>query len=152
MPASSFINTRDVIIEKSAPLLERGEIVAHVIRGLEARNRFTRNRWVGMAVAMLVAFPLGFFVPPIFIVPLFYLLFTALYPRRIILSTDRAVVLIAGGRLRFTPRAVLARLDVDTEIGPMKGVFWRSVNLADRRIYIVPRSYPEVVASDADLG
>jgi hypothetical protein len=145
--APSFVNTRERIIEKAAPLLERGEVVAHVIRGLEGRNR-----WLGMLIALAVAFPFGYFVPPILIVPIYYLVFTGMYPRRIILATDRGVVVIAGRRLQYEPRAVLDRLDVETPIGPMKGSFWRHVVLNDRRIYVVPRSYPEVAAADADLA
>jgi len=143
----SFINNRDAIIEKAAPLLEPGEVVAHVIRGMEGMNR-----WLGMLIAIVVAFPIGLFVPPIFIVPIYYLLFTGMYPRRIILATDDAVVVVAGGRLRFTPKHVLDRLDVETPIGPVKGTFWRYVVLNGRRIFVVPRSYPEVVAADADLA
>jgi hypothetical protein len=144
---SSYINNRETIIDKAAPLLEPGEVVAHVIRGLEGRNR-----WIGMVIAIVVAFPVGFYLPPILIVPLYYLIFTGMYRRRIILATDQAIVVIAGGRLRFTPKAVLDRLDIETPIGPMKGAFWRHVVLNGRRIYVVPRSYPEVAAADADLA
>src|SRR4029453_16565596 len=72
----SYINNRETIIEKAVPLLEPGEVVAHVIRGMEGMNR-----WLGMAIAIVVAFPIGLFVPPILIVPIYYLLFTGLYPR-----------------------------------------------------------------------
>lgn len=145
--APSFVNTRERIIEKAVPLLEPGEVVAHVIRGLEGRNR-----WLGMLIALLVAFPFGYFVPPILIVPVYYLVFTGMYPRRIILATDRGVVVIAGRRLQYEPRTVLDRLDVETPIGPMKGSFWRHIILNGRRVYVVPRSYPEVAAADADLA
>jgi hypothetical protein len=33
----------------------------------------------------------------------------------------------------------------------MQGKFWRFVVLNGRRIYVVPRSYPDVAAADADL-
>ena len=145
--AASFLNTRERIIERSAPFLEESEVVAHVIRGLEGMNR-----WLGMIIALAVAFPAGFFVPPIFIVPIYYLLFTGMYPRRIILATDQAVIVLGGGRLRFTPRQVLDRVDVETPIGPLKGTFWRFVILNGRRVYVVPRSYPEVAAADRDLA
>jgi hypothetical protein len=145
--AASFINNRETIIEKARPLLEPGEVVAHVIRGMEGMNR-----WLGMLIAIVVAVPVGIFLPPALIVPLYYLLFTGLYPRRLILATDEALVVIAGGRLRYAPRSVLDRLDVETPIGPLQGRFWRYVVLNGRRIYIVPRSYPDVVAADADLS
>jgi hypothetical protein len=144
--AASFINNRETIIEKAAPLLEPGEVVAHVIRGTQGMNR-----WLGMTIAIVVAFPLGLFLPPILIIPLYYLLFTSLYPRRIILATDKALVVLAGGRLRYAPKLVLDRLDVETPVGPMRGAFWRFVVLNGRKIYIVPRCYPDVAAADADL-
>ena len=144
--AESFINNRETIIAKAAPLLERGEVVAHVIRGMEGMNR-----WLGMLIAIVVAFPSVCSCRPILIVPLF----TCCSPActaPIILATDQALVVVAGGRLRYAPRLVLDRLDVETPIGPMKGGLWRYVVLNGRRIYVVPRSYPDVVAADADLS
>ena len=40
--------------------------------------------------------------------------------------------------------------DIDTRIGPLQG-FWRSTTLNGRRLYVVPRSYPEVHAADDDI-
>ena len=142
------MNTRENIIAKAAPLLEPGEVVAHVVRALDGRL----NRWLGVAIAFVVAFALASAVLriPILGVVLFFALFTSLFPRRIILATDRALVVVQGGRWRFTPRRVLDRLDIDTRIGPLQG-FWRSTTLNGRRLYVVPRSYPEVHAADADI-
>jgi hypothetical protein len=141
------MNTRENIIDKAAPLLEPGEVVAHVVRALDGRL----NRWAGVAIAFVAAFSLASVLRiPILGIVLFFALFTSLYPRRILLATDRALVVVQGGRWRFTPRRVLDRLDIDTRIGPLQG-FWRSTTLNGRRLYVVPRSFPELHAADADI-
>ncbi len=148
MPTSSpgFLNTRANLIAKAKPLLESDEIVAHVVRGMEGPNR-----WVGVAIAFAVAFAAaGFLRVPFLAFALFIVLFTSLYPRRLVLATDRSLVVLQGGRWRWTPRKVLDRLDIETKIGPLKG-FWRYATLGTRRVYIAPRSYTEVQAADADV-
>jgi hypothetical protein len=144
--AAGWLNNRDTIIAKAAPLLEPGETVAHVVRAMEGINR-----WAGVAIALVVAFPLTVLLQvPLAALAIFILLFTSLYPRRIILATDQALVVVKAGRWRFTPRQVLDRLDIETRIGPLKG-FWRYTVLGGRRLYIVPRTYSEVHAADADV-
>ena len=144
--ATGWRNDRASIIAKAQPLLEPGETVAHVVRAVEGINR-----WYGIAIAFVIAFPVaGIIRVPFLAFALFILLFTSLYPRRIILATDQALVVIKAGRWRFTPRAVLDRLDIETKIGPLKS-FWRYTVLNGRRLYIVPRTYAEVEAADADV-
>jgi hypothetical protein len=139
-------NDRASIVAKAQPLLEPGETVAHVVRAVEGINR-----WFGIAIAFVIAFPLaGFIRVPFLAFVLFILLFTSLYPRRIILATDQALVVIKAGRWRFTPKSVLDRLDIETKIGPLK-TFWRYTVLNGRRMYIVPRTYDEAMAADADV-
>jgi hypothetical protein len=82
--------------------------------------------------------------------PLFVLVYLAAYQRRLILATDQALVLVGCGRFRFTPRKVLERFDIETPIGPLKGIFLRS-ELGGRRLYITPRTVQEVAAADADI-
>ena len=109
------------------------------------------NRWFGIAIAFVIAFPIaGIIRVPFLAFALFVLVFTSLYPRRIILATDQALVVIKAGRWRFTPQTVLARLDIETQIGPLK-TFWRYTVLNGRRLYVVPRTYAEVEAADADV-
>ena len=144
--AAGWSNSRENIIEKSRPLLERGEVVAHVVRATQGPNR-----WLGIVIGFVIAFPLaGLLHTPFLAFALFILIFTSLYPRRIILATDRGLVIIKAGRYRYTPRAILDRLDLETKIGPLKG-FWRSTVLNDRRLYVVPRTYAEVLAADEDV-
>jgi hypothetical protein len=141
-----FGDQRQQIIEQSRPLLHPGEVVAHVVRALEGPNR-----WIGLAVALVAALGLGLLVgAPILGLPVFLIVFTRLYARRMILATDESLVVVAGTRFRFTPRAVLDRLDLETPIGPLKGL-WLQTTLNGRRLYVVARSAPEVRAADADL-
>jgi hypothetical protein len=86
---------------------------------------------------------------PFLAAPIAMAAFFSSYPRRIILATDQALVIVKGGRWRWTPKQVLDRLDVDTPIDP-KGMFLRS-QLGTRRIWIVPRCIDEVRAADLDL-
>jgi hypothetical protein len=145
--AAGWMNTRENIIAKARPLLEPGEVVAHVVRALDGRL----NRWLGVVIALVIALPLSIVLRiPIAAFLLFLALFTSFFPRRLILATDRALLVVKCGRWRFTPRSVLDRLDIETRIGPLKG-FWRATTLNGRRLYIVPRAFPEVQAADADV-
>ena len=140
-------NTRERLAAKAQPLLEPGEVVAHVVRALEGPNRF-----LGMAIALVVAFGLSILLRvPILALPIFLIVNSRLYARRLILATDRALVVMAGGRFRYTPRAVLDRLDLETPVGPLKGA-WLATDLNGRRLYVVPRSARDVIAADADLA
>jgi hypothetical protein len=144
--AQGFINTREVIIAKSERFLEPGEVVAHVVRALEGPPR-----WAALLLALVIGIGIGALIRVPFLgFPLFILVYTGAYERRIILATDQALVLLGGSRFRFTPKKLLARLDVETRIGPTKGLFLR-FELAGRRLYLVPRTASELAAADADL-
>ena len=146
MAASDLLNTRANLIAKAEPLLEETEVVAHVVRAMEGPNR-----WLGIVIAFLVAFPIaGFLRVPFLAFVLFIILFTSLYPRRLLLATDRSLVLIKGGRYRWTPKRVIERFDIETKIGPLKG-FWRYSEVGGRKLYVAPRTYSEVMAADADI-
>jgi hypothetical protein len=145
--AAGWRNTRENLIAKAQSLLEPGEVVAHVVRALDGRL----NRWLGVAIALVLGLPLSVLLRvPLLAFVLFLAIFTSLFPRRLIFATDRALVVIQCGRWRFTPKAVLDRLDIETRIGPLRG-FWRATTLNGRRYYIVPRTFPEVQAADADV-
>jgi hypothetical protein len=142
-----IVNTREVIIEKSRPFLEPGEVVAHVVKALEGPPR-----WIAMLLGLVIGIGISILIlVPLLGVPLFVLVYTSAYKRRIILATDRALVVLAGGRYRFTPKEVLARLDLETRIGPLQGLFMRT-EVDGRRMYITPRTAVEVAAADADIG
>ena len=140
------INTREVLIEKSAPFLEPGEVVAHVVKALEGPPR---------SLAIILALVIGFGISvviqiPFWGFPLFVIVYTSAYQRRIILATDQALLLLGAGRYRFAPKKVLARLDLETRIGPVHGLFLR-VGLDGRRLYLTPRTVQEAAAADAEL-
>jgi hypothetical protein len=137
-------NTRETIIEKAQPLLLPGESVAHVVRALEGPNR-----WVALVIALAIGFGLTFFVSFLGIIAL-WLVFTRLYARRVVLATDQNLVIVGCGRWRFSPKVVLDRLDLETRIGPLRGL-WLETRVGPRRLYVVARSSRDVAAADADL-
>jgi hypothetical protein len=137
-------NTRESIIEQAQPLLLPGESVAHVVRALEGPNR-----WLAIAVALVVGFGLTFVVPFLGIIAV-WLVFTRLYARRVVLATDQNLVVVGCGRWRFSPKVVLDRLDLETRIGPLRGL-WLETRLGARRLYVVARSSRDVADADADL-
>jgi hypothetical protein len=144
--SGGFINTSEVVIEKSRPFLEPGEVVAHVVKAVEGPPR---------SIAIVLGFVIGIGLSivlgaPLLGVPLFVLVYTSAYQRRVILATDDALMLLGCGRYRFTPKKVLARMDLETRIGPLRGLFLRT-DLDGRRLYVTARSAPEVAAADADI-
>lgn len=141
-----LINTREVVLEKVQPLLEPGEVVAHVVKAVEGPPR-----WLALLLALVIGIGISIVILiPFLGFPLFVLVYMGAYQRRLILATDEALVLVKCGRFRFTPRSVLARLDIETPIGPLQGMFLRT-ELDGRRLYVTPRTVPEVAAADADI-
>jgi hypothetical protein len=140
--ASTWRNTPENIVTKAKPLLEPGEVVAHVVRAMDGPPKFL-GLVIGLGIGALTRIPLLGILA-------MWLVFTRLYARRILLATDRNLVVLAGGRWRFTPKKVLARLDIDTRIGPMKGI-WFQTTIAGRKLYIVPRTVQEARDADAEI-
>jgi hypothetical protein len=144
--SAGFINTREVVVEKSRPFLLPGEVVAHVVKAVEGPPR-----WVAIVLGFVIGIGLSVLISaPLLGVPLFALVYTSAYQRRIILATDDALVLLGAGRYRFTPKKLLARLDLETKIGPVQGLFLKT-EVDGRRLYITSRSVSEVAAADADI-
>lgn len=142
----SFWNTPPTIIAKARPLLEPGEVVAHVIRAMEGPNK-----WAGLGVGFVVGIGLSIVLgAPALGLPIMWFAYTSLYPRRVVLATDRGVVVLAGGRYRFGPKRVLDRFDLETRIGPLRGL-WLEARLGERRLYVVARCSQDVVEADRDL-
>ena len=143
---AGLINTREVVIDKSAPFLEPDEVVAHVVKALEGPPR---------SLAIILALVIGFGISvviqiPFWGFPLFVIVYTSAYQRRVILATDQALLLLGAGRYRFAPKKVLARLDLETRIGPVQGLFLRT-EVDGRRLYLTPRTVQEAAAADAEL-
>jgi hypothetical protein len=143
---AGLINTREVVIEKSAPFLEPDEVVAHVVKALEGPPR-----WIAIILALIIGFGISIVVQiPFWGFPLFVLVYTSAYQRRVILATDQALLLLGAGRYRFAPKKVLARLDLETRIGPVRGLLLRT-EVDGRRLYLTPRTVQEASAADAEL-
>jgi hypothetical protein len=142
----SWRNTPERLIEKAEPLLEPGEVVAHVVRAQEGPNK-----WFGLATAITVAVALGYAIPPVLGMWAAIIGYVLLYRRRVLLATDRALVVMAGGLVRYTPRAVIARYDVETRIGPLKGLWLKTTLEGQRVLWVVPRCVQDVAAADADV-
>ena len=141
-----MINTREVVLEKVQPFLEPGEVVAHVVKAVEGPPR-----WIALLLAIIVGLGVSIVIlVPFLGFPLFVLVYMAAYQRRLILATDQALVLVGCGRFRFTPKQVLARLDLETRIEPLTGIFLR-VELDGRRLYVTPRTAQEGHAANADI-
>jgi hypothetical protein len=139
---------RDKIVEAAAPLLSPGESIAHVVKALEGPNR-----WIAVTAGIVIGLGLSIVTGiPILAVFVFLLVFTRLYARRVIVATDRAVHLLAGGRWGFTPRLLLQSVDVETAIGPLRGLWLRTDAFAGRRLYVTKASVGEVRNADADLA
>jgi hypothetical protein len=137
-------NNRANLIAKSERFLEPGEVVAHVVRCLEGPSR-----WLAIAIGLVIGFGMGLLIP-VFGPIAFFLVYTRLYARRVVLATDRNLVLIGGGRWRFTPKVLIGRLDIETKFSPHG--MWLQTDLAPgRRMFVVPRTIDEARAADRDV-
>jgi len=129
--------------------LEDGERVDHVIKALAGTNRWLAlllAAIIGLGVSLLLS---SFGFGPIVGVLVLVVVFTRLYARRLILVTDRAVVLLAGSRFSFRPTALLDRLPVDTPLGPLKGL-WLELQLGTHKLYVSARSIRTVSAVETE--
>jgi hypothetical protein len=142
-----MFSRRERIIEAAAPLLKKGEVVAQVVRATQGPNK-----WFGLLFAMAVGLGVGFVTPPaaVGLVLVVWMTYARVYARRIILVTDRRILVIAGSRYRYVPTAILDELEVDTRLGPTTGL-WMEIELAGRRLFVVPRTARELMAADAVL-
>ena len=115
--------------------LEKGEQVDYILKALTGLNR-----WAGLGIATLIGLGIFLLVGSVVLGLLSLLIvFTGLYARRLVVVTDRAVVLMAGTRFTFKPTAVIERFPRDTPITPLKGL-WLELHLGDHRLYVTARS------------
>jgi|SRR5579862_9508281 len=71
---------------------------------------------------------------------------------RVIVVTDRRILLCQSGRVRMTlVREVLAELPRQTVIGPAHGLWYRTDALG-QRLYINRRFHKDLAAADAAIG
>ena len=85
-----------------------------------------------------------------FLITFLILLFTNAY--RVIVVTDRRILVCRSGRLTTTPvKEVLRELPRSTQIGPATGLWHRSETLGEK-MYIHKRFHKDVAAADAAAG
>ena len=71
---------------------------------------------------------------------------------RVVVVTDRRILVCRSGRFRTTPvNAVVAELPRETRIGPATGLWYRCESLGER-LYIHKRYHKDVAAADALLS
>ncbi|MCP9947815.1 hypothetical protein [Actinomadura madurae] len=67
---------------------------------------------------------------------------------RVVVVTDRRILVCRSGRMRMTPvNEVLRELPRDTRIGPPSGLWWRCETLGER-LYVHKRFHKDVNAAD----
>ena len=142
----AMFNVRERLARRVAGLLEPGEVAAHVIRALEGPSR-----WLALVIGLAIGLGIMLLVQiPVLGVLAFLVFYTRLYARRVIVATDRRLVVMGGGRWTFVPSVILDSLDLETRIGPLRGLFMQ-IQLGERKMYVVPRTTREVAAADAEL-
>lgn len=68
---------------------------------------------------------------------------------RVVIVTDRRILVARSGRLRGTPvNEILRELPRGTRIGPTRGIWWRSESLGER-LYTHKRFHKDVNAADS---
>ena len=116
---------RDKLATRSASFLEEGE---HVEQAFTALAGFTPWLRALGGLAALLSKP------------------------RIVIVTDKAVLVLRAGRLMGTrPLELLGRLPRATRIGPLSGQVWMKTNLNGENVWIHRRFKKDVEAADAPL-
>ena len=116
---------RDKLRERSQPFLFEGERIEHIASAQAA------NPW-------MVGFGGG----------LFMLLFGK---PRIIVATSASIVVLRQSKWSATPEEVLARLSRGTRIGPVSGLWSKSV-VDGEQVWIHRRFHRDVEAMDGAVG
>ena len=73
-------------------------------------------------------------------------------PQRIVVATDRRIVVFRSSRLRADPKAVIGELPRNTLIGAAHGRLWYRCTTFDKPLYIGKAFYGEVAAADSAAG
>lgn len=112
---------RDKIRANAAPFLEPGEVVQAVIPAQ------TTSQWFALISYWIIIFSNAY---------------------RVVVVTDRRILVCRSGRFRMTPvKEVLRQLPRATVIGPPSGLWYRCDHLGER-LYINKRFHKDVRAAD----
>lgn len=146
---------RDRLAARVEPLLEPGERVQEVLLAQSGASPY----WFALASLGVVVAMRGFeqllvslaaLAVVAALVVMFALVAYDLTRRRIIVVTDRAIVMFrAGGWIVVTsPKEVVARLPRSTRIGPLSGL-WAKTEIGDERLWIHLRFHGDAARADA---
>jgi hypothetical protein len=115
---------RDKLRASAEPLLESGEEIQAVF------NAQTTSQWFALISYWILLFANGY---------------------RIVVVTDRRILVCRTGRFRVTPmKGVLRELPRNTLIGPAHGIWYRTESLGER-LYIHKRFHKDVALADAEV-
>ncbi|MHB8342512.1 MAG: hypothetical protein ACYDB7_15280 [Mycobacteriales bacterium] len=117
------MSLREKLHERAQPLLEPGEVVQQAFLAQAGPN------------------------PSLAILTWLVMFFTEY---RIVVTTDRAVVVLLAGRMTPSkPQSVLLRLPRSTVLGPVSRALWSPIALPGKRTWVHRRFYADVRAADA---
>jgi hypothetical protein len=115
---------RDTLRSNAAPFLQPGETVQSIFSAQTAS-------------------------PYLVLISYWLLIFKNAY--RVVVVTDRRILVCQAGRVRMTAvKAVVAELPRSTRIGPATGIWYKCDTLGER-LYINKRFHKDVAAADALL-
>jgi hypothetical protein len=118
---------RDKLAERTRPYLEDGEQVEQVFLAQTGPTPWLMGLIGGLAMMLAVK-------------------------RRIIVVTDRAIVVLAAGAWTGTnAKSVVARLPRQTRFGALKGL-WARIELDGQRMWVHKRFFKDVAEADAKVS
>ncbi|MDQ1375822.1 MAG: hypothetical protein QOJ09_3160 [Actinomycetota bacterium] len=118
---------RDKLAERSRPYLEDGEQIEQAFLAQTGPTPWLMAL-IG-ALAMMLA-----------------------VKRRIIVVTDRAIVVLAAGAWTGTnPKSLVTRLPRQTRLGPLSGL-WGRIELGGQKMWVHKRFHKDVEAADAKVS
>lgn len=125
------MSLRDKLRERARPFLEPGEQAQEVFQAQAGLPPYLANLPLFGALGAL--------------------LFQGAVIRRLIVVTDRAILLLDADKMNGTkPKALVRRLPRSTRIGPVRrGLPWAPVQLDGSRLWVHMRYHPDVEAADA---
>jgi hypothetical protein len=115
---------RDTLRTNATPLLQPGEQIQAVF------NAQTTSQWFALISFWILIVANGY---------------------RVVVVTDRRIIVCRTGRLRVTPvKEVLRELPRNTLIGPAHGIWYRTESLGER-LYVNKRFHKDIAVADAEV-
>ena len=116
---------RDKMRTNAAPHLQPGETI-HAVFSAQ-----TMSQWFALISYWIIVFSNGY---------------------RVVVVTDRRILICKAGRFRLTPvNAILRELPRGTRIGPPSGLWYKTEHLGEQ-LYIARRFFKDIEAADAAIG